>query len=236
MSRRGLPKQYVGPLTPAQAAAGIEAAARTAQGLLRDAKLLFENQRWERATALAILAIEESGKTAILRQILIAANSMELKMAWRSYRTHTEKNVSWIFPDVVSRGGTKLEDFRPIFDAQSNHRWLLEAVKQKCLYSNVSSKPEWSSPDQEITAELAKTVVTAASILVRDGPIAMSSEPELKLWVNHLRPVWNGPVGDMMKALSACYAEADAAGVLQGTGTAAEMLDFLYQESTSLKQ
>jgi hypothetical protein len=38
---------------------------------------------------------------------------------------------------------------------------------------------------------------------------------------------------EMKKALAACYAEAETNGVLQGKGTAAGMLGFLYEESPS---
>jgi AbiV family abortive infection protein len=229
-------KRYTGPLIPAQAASGIDAAMRTARSLLRDSKLLLENERWQRATALAILAIEEMGKVEILRSILLARDAGELVTEWRTYRSHTRKNASWIFLDLVRKGARKLGDFRPIFNTRSGHGKFLDAVKQECFYSDVSYEGGWFSPEQRVKPELAKTVFTVARTLVQDGPSPMTSEAELKLWVKHLRPVWKGPMSEMKKALAACYAEAEAKGILQGKSTAAEMLSFLYEDSTSLEQ
>jgi AbiV family abortive infection protein len=236
MSEHLSSKRYTGPLTPAQAAAGIDVATRTARGLLGDAELLLENKRWERATALAILAIEEMGKVEILRSILLARDAAELEMEWRAYRSHMKKNLAWIFLDLVRMGARKLEEFKPIFDTRSGHGKFLNAVKQESFYSNISDEGEWLSPEQRIKPELAGKVFIVARTLVREGPSAMTSEAELKLWVRHLSPVWRGTIPEMKKALAACYAEAEAKGVLQGKTTAAEMLSFLYEDSTSLEQ
>lgn len=56
-----LPKQYKGALTPEKAVIGIKAAMTNAVLLLKDAELLLESKRWQRAKAFAILAIEETG-------------------------------------------------------------------------------------------------------------------------------------------------------------------------------
>ncbi len=37
---------------------------------------------------------------------------------------------------------------------------------------------------------------------------------------------------EMKRALAACYAEAEARGILQGSGTAAGKLDFLFEDVT----
>ena len=96
--------QYSGRLTTIQAAAGIQAAIKNAQSLLADAELLLKNERWERATAISVLAIEEVGKAPILREILLARDGEELKTAWRSYRSHTKKNVLYMFPLMAAKG------------------------------------------------------------------------------------------------------------------------------------
>jgi AbiV family abortive infection protein len=54
-------KQYNQKLTPESAAKGITAALENAKSLLQDAILLYDNGRYERSAALAILAIEEAG-------------------------------------------------------------------------------------------------------------------------------------------------------------------------------
>lgn len=231
MGKSSSPQQSPRQLTIAQAATGIAAARRTAIGLLSDAKLLLENERWPRATALAILAIEESGKVEILRSILLARDETELNAEWRAYRSHAKKNVSWIFLKLVEMGARKLDDFRPIFDTTSDHGKIIDTVKQDCFYSNANDGG-WFSPDQKISPAIAKSIFAVASTLVSEGPAPMTSEAELGLWVKHLRPVWKGPMVEMKNALVACYAEAEAMGILQGNNTTAAMLDFLHHDST----
>jgi hypothetical protein len=79
-------KQYKGKLTPKQAAEGIRAAVENSASLLADAKLLFDNERFERSVALSVLAIEEAGKISIIRSILLEDDPSELKKSWQAYR------------------------------------------------------------------------------------------------------------------------------------------------------
>ena len=58
---------YRGKLSSAQIADGMNAAVANARLLLEDAKFLLERMRYPTATSLAILAIEEDGKTALFR-------------------------------------------------------------------------------------------------------------------------------------------------------------------------
>src|SRR5690348_7782006 len=104
--------QYFGSLSPAQAAKGIEAAMKNATALASDALLLLRNGRWPRATAMAVLAIEEAGKPSILRAILLARNEKELREEWKNYRSHSMKNIMWILPDLVRKGARHLEELR----------------------------------------------------------------------------------------------------------------------------
>jgi AbiV family abortive infection protein len=235
MSNRFALRQYVGRLTPRQASAGIAAAISTARGLLKDADLLLENERWQRAAALSILAIEEVGKIVILRSILLARSEEELAAEWRSYRSHTKKNVHWIFLDLFRMGGRKLEDFMPIFDPRSNHGQYADTAKQDCFYSNISLTCEWFLPEQRIGPTLAKELFAAATMLLPNAAAPMTSEAELELWVKHLRPVWKHSMPAMKKAIAACYAEAQAKGVLPAKTNATEMLDFLNGSSNPTK-
>jgi AbiV family abortive infection protein len=155
---------------------------------LKDAELLLRNGRWERATALAILAIEEAGKVAILRSILLARNEAELRTEWRAYRSHTKKNVNWIFLKLVERGARKLEDFRPILDTGSDHGKIIDALKQECFYSHVAHESEWFSPDQRIDSEMAKSMFTVARLLVKEGPSPMTTASGIGIVGKTFRP------------------------------------------------
>ncbi|MGC3974145.1 MAG: AbiV family abortive infection protein [Nitrospira sp.] len=219
---------YCERLTPATAAAGIEAAMRNARSLLLDANLLFENHRWARAGALAILSIEESGKPAILRGILLARSEKDVRYEWKRYRNHCSKNLMWIFRDLVNRGAKSLEDLRPIFDKQSDHGAALEATKQTCWYSYAYGNCHWSLPEEVIDKKLAGTLVEIAEVLAAgEEGRAMTSEAELELWIKHMGPVWRGDMAEMKSALLACYAEADSLKILRGNVSPSEVARFV---------
>ena len=60
---------YSGRLTASEIAAGMNAARRNAQRLCSDASLLLEQERYPSAAALAVLSIEEAGKTSTLQAL-----------------------------------------------------------------------------------------------------------------------------------------------------------------------
>jgi AbiV family abortive infection protein len=224
--------QYYGPLTAAQAAAGMQAAICNARDLLGDAELLLQDKRWQRSAALAILSIEEIGKVEILRGALLARDERELREAWIQYRSHTKKNVLWIFPQMVAKGARKLEHFRPIYEPSADHAKILDSIKQLAFYSDACGNCHWSIPHEVIDPDLAESMVKTARLLVGAGPTAFTTEKELEIWFKHMQPVWKSDMNEMKKALLACYAEAEAKGVLQGRCTEFDMLKFLYEDPT----
>jgi AbiV family abortive infection protein len=222
--------QFSGYITPRLAAAGIEAALANARGLYADAELLIEKHRWGRAAALSILAIEEVGKVPVIREILLARNSEELVASWRSYRTHTAKSLIHLWPVLAAKGAKHIEDFREIYDRSREEPLMLDAIKQLGFYSDACGKCNWSQPEEVIDSDLARSVFSMANLFVNRGPSAFQSEAELEIWVKHLKPVWKGPMSEMKNALAACYAEAQGLGVLRGTSSAGEMMNFLFSD------
>jgi AbiV family abortive infection protein len=69
-------KQYRGELNAESAAKGMDFAFQNAISLLDDAVLLYNNNRYERAFSLSILAIEEVGKLSIIREIILETDSV----------------------------------------------------------------------------------------------------------------------------------------------------------------
>ena len=124
-------QQFKNHLSYSQIVDGMNAACDNARRLVEDAQILFDSQRFPSAVSLAILSIEESGKTAILREMATVQDGKALKAAWRSYRSHTKKNVAWILPDLVRSGARKLDDFEKISNPQGGHPELLDNLKQK---------------------------------------------------------------------------------------------------------
>jgi len=56
-------------------------------------------------------AIEEAGKEPVLRSVALARNAEELKISWKNYRTHKEKNRLLAVPNFTAWGAKKIEDY-----------------------------------------------------------------------------------------------------------------------------
>lgn len=202
---------YRGRLSPAQVAAGINAALDNARRLLADASTLFGAGSHPSAAALAILSIEESGKPSILRSLALAQDDKDVNVAWKSYRAHTKKNVAWIMADLVAKGARRLDDLRPLWDETSDHPYLLDQVKQLGFYSDCLGQAHWSIPINVIDEKLAKGLIKIAEVHVRDG---VCSEREIELWVKHMSPAWKQQdIVQLKQAIVEWYAEMQSAGL-----------------------
>lgn len=189
---------FRGILTPAQIAEGINAANSNAKRLTSDAERLLVSGSFATAASLAILAIEEGGKIPILRTIALAKSELEVKDCWKDYRSHTQKNVSWIFPQLVANGARKLEDFRKLFDKDLDHPYLLDQIKQLGFYTDCLGNAHWSQPTEVISKELAVSLLQTAQLLIHNREC---TEREIELWVEHIGPVWKRDLEWMKQAL-----------------------------------
>ena len=217
---------YLGPLTPEQAAAGIQAAIQNARSLLTDVGILLRHHRWPRSASLAVLAIEESGKVSLIRGLLLSATPHELRNEWRAYRCHTKKNVMGSFASYASEN-PHIEDFRPLYAPENNAPQVLDALKQIGFYSDCLGAAHWSIPETVVDEQLARQLHVTAQALVLSGDSAMTTAPELRLWVKHMKPVWRKDMLSMKQAVITCYQEAADRGILKGTQTTEDMLRFL---------
>jgi AbiV family abortive infection protein len=219
-------RQYNQRLTPKKAAEGIQTILHNARALLSDAQILFDNNKYERATALSILAIEEAGKVSIIRSILVENNQKELNKEWKRFRSHNEKNWGLAFQDHVDKATNTIEDFRPLFD-NNNQGQVFDQLKQLSIYTDLFKNGNWSSPDKVITKEIATSILSTAKLFIDKDEQAMTTEEELTLWVKHLKPVWKKDMLQMKQALINCYNEAEQTRVLAGSAGTKEMIEFL---------
>lgn len=162
-------QQFKNHLSYSQIADGMNAACENARRLVEDAQILFDSQRYPSAVFIAILAIEESGKIAILRELATVRDGKALKAAWKLYRSHTRKNVAWILPDLVSNGARKLEEFDQIFNPQGDHQEILDNLKQIGFYTDCLGMGHWSVPTELVGEGIAKSILHVAQILLKDG-------------------------------------------------------------------
>jgi AbiV family abortive infection protein len=202
--------QYRGRLGATDIAKGITVASKNSVRLAQDANMLLDAGRYPSATALAILSIEESGKISILRELAIANDEKTVAQCWRSYRSHTQKNVAWLLPQLVGEGARRLDDFRTLFDDDAEHPFILDQLKQISFYSDCLGKNNWSNPTEVIDENLARAIVSVANIMSKENEV----QPlEIELWIKHLGPVWMLSDGAMKKGLENWYEEMQEKGL-----------------------
>jgi AbiV family abortive infection protein len=198
MTMKSKLEQYTGPLNSAEIAAGMNAARQNAERLAKDARLLFENERYTSSLSLAILSIEESGKNHIFRELALARNEKELRECWRDYRSHTKKNVLWPIIETFFKGARRADDFRPLVEPDAEHPYVLDKVKQVSIYTDCFKKGHWSIPEQIITKELAQGLLMVAEVFTRHRDITAE---EIDLWIQYLQPYWKISDGASRRAL-----------------------------------
>jgi AbiV family abortive infection protein len=176
--------QYRGGLSSSQAAEGINAACTNARRLAEDAQLLFAAQRFPSAASLAILALEELGKTGILRG-LVTAQLDEIEREWKRYRKHTEKNYMALLPGMVRKGATHLQQLRSLFTSASDaERMTYDTVKQIGFYTDCCGNAHWSIPLEVIDEGLAAVLTRMATALTAGKkPVTIK---EVELWKLHM--------------------------------------------------
>jgi AbiV family abortive infection protein len=191
----------------------MNAAARNAERLARDATLLFENKRYASALALAVLSIEESGKSRIFRELALARDERERRECWREYRSHTKKNQLWPLFETFMKGGRRAEDFKSLLAPEAEHAHQLDKVKQIAIYTDSYKKGHWSVPEQIVERELAQSLLTAAEVLSRHRSVTTE---EIELWIQYLQPHWKTSTAASQQALFEWDKEMRRRGLAKG--------------------
>lgn len=210
--RRWLPR-YVGQLTPSQVAAAINAANANARRLAGDADLLLGSGRFPSAAALAILAIEETGKYTILQSLALARTEEERSGYWRDFYNHWSKNAEWVLPafEALMQPRTA-RDYTPVYDDVAPHRVLLDQLKQQSFYSDFDMKGDPLSPESIVDEEVAKGLVQIARDLTKRRRNVRPEE--IELIIKHVGPVWKTTPNLIRKGFEAFFKEAAARGYL----------------------
>jgi AbiV family abortive infection protein len=163
----------------------MNAAIANAKRLADDAKLLLGAGRYPSASSLAILSLEEQGKSAILRGLVAANSEAAVQEAWQQYRRHTEKNYLALLPDRIRKGVSQLHELSDLFSQSTEaERTTFDAIKQLGFYSDCCGDAHWSVPSEVVDKKLATLLVSLA------GALSESNEPvsaeELELWRSHM--------------------------------------------------
>jgi AbiV family abortive infection protein len=219
--------QYNQNLTPKKAAEGINAIKSNAHSLINDAELLFEHGRFERATALSILAVEEAGKVSIIRSILLEDDQKELNKEWKRFRNHLDKNWGLAFFEAVQHGNKHFDELKSLLSDEKSKK-SFEYLKQLAFYTEYFKNKKWSTPDKIIDKNLATSILRSAKVFVGDKKSSVSTKEELELWVKHMKPVWKKNNTLMKQAIINFYKEAEEKGILSGKANARHAIEFLF--------
>lgn len=198
-------RRYVGPLSLAEIERGMHVITQNARDLLDDAEILFREQRYPRAVALAILSVEEIGKLHVLRRLITTAEP-QVKQVWRDFRTHSEKNRLGLFT-AYAKPSPKLRDFRPLFASASMDGDDIETLKQLAFYVDTYERGYWSAPGDVIGESLTGLLLRNARTVVGSGGTAVTTLPELELWKKHFADPATFSSIDAAEAALLAYAE-----------------------------
>jgi AbiV family abortive infection protein len=197
-------------LTPEQAAEGMNAATANAMRLVDDARILLDAKRYPSAAALAALAIEEAGKSTVLRAIALARTQKEWHDEWKGYRSHTTKNAGWPAPVMIRDGARTLEDFRVLYAGTSGHPDQLDTLKQVGFYTDCVGACRWLIPEEQVNEATARYFVDIAERLAMREIVTTR---ELELWVEHVGPVWKTTLSEMKEGVAKWAAAMEAESV-----------------------
>jgi len=223
MSKRRL-NSYKGKLNPDQIAKGINVAIHNAHRLVEDAQILLNACRYPTAASVAVLSIEESGKVSVLRQLALAETDEEASRIWKDYRSHTKKNVLWLMPQLIIKGARQLDDFRPLFEPEAEHPYILDQVKQISFYTDCLGEAHWSEPTEVVDKELATMLVQIAKIFASKNEVTVK---EIELWVKHIGRSKNRTLKEQKESLLHWYAEMQELELAPKEQNIEDILDWL---------
>lgn len=156
-------RQYRGYLTDDQILEGVKAMSKNSQQLLEDATLFFDNGRYGRAAALAILCVEENFKKLTLFIYPMVRESPELcKEFWRNvYTNHKFKSSA---PATVPFVLGETDENQRTEQTKVLGDWA-NGLKQRGLYADCyegDRGPVWSIPSRDVTEEDARAALELA--------------------------------------------------------------------------
>lgn len=187
-------------LTVKQAAAGAHAAYRNAVDLLHDAMHLYEANRYARAVALFILAIEEASKPSILAFIATTDDDAKREKFWKQLTSHRAKNLPGALPFAVLELAIEFGKAMPPDDrlaaAWKDGPKALDLLKQDALYTRQAGAGGWTIPNENVPFTLAirlSEIAAACVAAVEQNPVI--HEEGMALFVHHVGPALRANAG-----------------------------------------
>lgn len=209
--------QHWGSLSAEKVAEGMNAAFRNAQELYDEAEILFKQGRFARAASLAVLSIEEVGKVFLLPLLLTMTNKKHLKLIWKGYRNHKNKN-NHVHLQMIKGAPLPLTR-HSIPPSQSIDRWSdgMEDLKQIGFYTDCTTTKEWGIPSDTIKEAHAAQVMNIASnsLTKYRGLDSFGSVPFLQIWSRHASGIMDMNEDQKHAAFIAVFDEAEKASLIE---------------------
>jgi len=162
---RALLGRFRGHMTIEHLSQGIKACLKNARGLVFEAELLAKNQRYARAMCLAMTALEEIGKTRVLKSMVRIPKTNQKLWAdrWNLFSSHESKSA-YAFVDTLPDEAYLFSEL--VLSAAADNAALVglgERIRQAGLYVDwLASEDRWLNPLSEITDEMAESRIRIA--------------------------------------------------------------------------
>ncbi|HEX7312497.1 MAG TPA: AbiV family abortive infection protein [Pyrinomonadaceae bacterium] len=181
--------KHGGKLTVQQIVEGINAVMSNAQGLFQDAVLLLEHGRFPRAASLAILSIEEVGKTIILRRMALTEDQDDIDGLWKEFTRHHAKNAPAAFVNRLMAGDRTFREMKVSLENKGGECSSIDQLKQLGFYVDCDKTIRWLTPSDQVTESIALHYVGIAGGLVNQPETTIR---DIELFVKHFKTAWGG--------------------------------------------
>lgn len=144
---------------------GVQTVVANAQRLSNDAKIFLENGSHATAAALALLSIEEMGKSIYVLLAGTAEDEKQFREFLSAARRHNAKNGLADLADRLIAGHLTPEKFMDIFSDQNPAAKRLNLLKQAGLYVDWDANRGWLDPMTTVSPTEATSLVKQAQQL-----------------------------------------------------------------------
>lgn len=168
--------------------------------LLHDAIHLYNANRYARAVALFILAIEEASKPSILAFIAATDDDAKREEFWKQFTWHRAKNMPGALPFAVQElaieFGKTIPPNNRFAAAWKDGPKALDLLKQDALYTRQDGAGGWTIPNEQVRFTLAMRLSEiAASRVAAAEQNPVIREEGMALFVQHVGPAIRANAG-----------------------------------------
>ena len=157
-------------ISPTAYARGVTVCLENARSLLDDALVLLEAKRRARATALAILALEEGDK--VRRLLLLCMGPGEAKREWEAFRLHGPRLSASL--SILTHGDYSFlpRSWASIRPKRRGSGWIGDLphiagmLRERCFYADLLRDGTWSVPSRMVPRGVCEAIIGIANVFL----------------------------------------------------------------------